>query len=140
MKRLTWMALAVSTACVSTKTIPPVTVVTELDLRRYAQHGFLFSPDPYSGQFDALGFVKVTEYDGLEWSTQDDEWHLIPVRTTDVIDSAYARATGIGADALVRMDIRVVESAGDDPEWRLAKSPPRSVPGIQVSGWAIKRH
>lgn len=139
LKKWGWLVVAIAIGCATNKAIPPTTVVSGFDLRRFAQRGFLFSPEPYNGQFDALGFVAVTQYDGVQWSNSSEQWELIPVSTADVLDSVYSRSLALGADALVRMEVRAVESPGTEKDWRIAGTPPHSVPGIQVSGWAIKR-
>lgn len=139
------LALVLGCAGPSVTVIPSVTVVTGVDLSRYSQKGFLFSTDPYSGPYDAMGLVTVTQYASAKWTDSGEvsglsRWVVGQVHAQEVLDSAYARAVGLGANALVKMEIRSVALSGANPSgWHLSRAELPDLPGIQVSGFAIKR-
>jgi uncharacterized protein YbjQ (UPF0145 family) len=59
-------------------------------------------------------------------------WEYGPAMAQEVLDSVYARAVAMGADAFVKMEFASVESPAT------ATTP--QVPGIRITGYAIKRH
>lgn len=129
--------VALVAACAPTsKHIPTVTIVTGVDLSRYSQRGFLFSPDAYTGPHEAVGLVSVRRYAEAPWEVPNQRealphWEFGHVSTQEALDSMYARAVSLGADALVKMEIRSVEQP--------AQPGRPAIPGVEVSGFAIRR-
>ena len=131
------LGLATALQCTSPgpRHFPAVTTVTGIDLSRYSQRGFHFSQDSYSAAHDPVGMIAVTTY--AEATLRRDSvqgeawWEFSEVRAQDVLDSVYAIATRLGADALVKMEMTSVTRAraGQRPE----------TPGLSVTGLAIKR-
>lgn len=135
---LAGLLLAIVTACTpSVQRFGPVTVVSGVDFSRYSQKGFLFSPDPYtSGAYDAVGLVSVVRYAGARYVPDSSHagpgyWQFDPVDAQEVFDTMYARAAAMGANAVMRLEIRSVERPAD---------PPRpATPGVEIRGFAIRR-
>lgn len=112
--------------------VAPVTIVSGIDFTRYTQRGFLFTPEVYEGPYDAVGLITITRYAEGHFSNETARWEFDPIPVRDVVDSAYARASAIGADALMRFHLENVMAPAT------AKLPP--TPGLEVSGFAIHRH
>jgi len=129
MKELLWLLLLVG--CVNHPPIPSVTVVAGLDFSRYTVRGFFFSPDPYSGPHDMKGLVTVRRYSSARYVDSLASWEYGPVGAQEALDSVYARSVAMGADAFVRTEFQPVELPATPTTPRL--------PGIQITGYAIKR-
>ena len=114
--------------CTMNRSFPAVTTVTGVDLRRYADSGFFFSPDPYTGPHDPVGLIVVTGHAKADWDGSD--WTFAHVSGQGLLDSAYAVARKLGADAFVEMTFK--------PVFRRA-SLQTEIPGLELSGFAIRR-
>ncbi len=132
------VTLTALAACApSVSRFAPMTIVSGVDFARYSQKGFLFSPDPYTlGPYDAVGLVSVVHYAGARYIPDSSHagpgyWQFQPVEAQEVFDTLYARAAAMGANAVVRMEIRSVE--------RAAEAPRPATPGVEVRGYAIRR-
>lgn len=120
--------------------IPASTVVSGVDFSRYTQRGFLFTTEMYQGPYDAIGLITVTCYASATPDSIPDTlalggivyhptWRFGEVRLERVLDSMYARATAMKADALVKFTATTTTRRDQTAE----------VPGIMVSGFAIHR-
>ncbi len=126
-------ALALLEACSPGVThVAPVTIVSGIDFTRYTQRGFLFTPEVYDGPYEAVGLITVTRYAEGRFNQETASWDFDPISVRDVVDSIYARATAIGADALMRFHLENV--MGPPAAARLP-----ATPGLEVSGFAIRR-
>jgi hypothetical protein len=112
--------------------ISAVTTATGIDFDRYSQRGFFFSDDAFTGAYEPIGLIHVTSYAAANWKTgkgyEAGMWAYEGVPIQETVDSAYAVAVRLGANALVKMEMRAVERTGTPP-----------VPGVEISGWAIRR-
>lgn len=119
--------------CASTVNhVDPLTVAAAVDFTPYTRRGFLFTTETYPGPYEAVGIISVTRYAGghrVPGVTTDYVWQFDPVPVAEVLDSMYARATALHADALTKFTLRTVTRPG----------PGTDVPGIEVSGFAIRR-
>ena len=115
--------------------IPSVTVVSGVDLARYSSRGFFFSTEPYSAAHETMGLVAVTSYAELRQEKSQTlfgtQWTTVPVPLQTVVDTVYARAVAMGADAFVKMEFHSVTTPAT-PEHP-------AIPGIEITGVAIKR-
>ena len=136
--RCRWaLALILTLGCSGTlKRIPSVTVVSGVDLARYSSRGFFFSTEPYVGPHETMGLVAVTSYaemhqEKVERAMFGSEWITTPVPLQTVVDTVYARAVSMGADAFVKFEFHSVTlpATADHP----------AIPGIEITGVAIKR-
>jgi hypothetical protein len=131
------LALSLLLGCGGTlQRLPPVTVVSGVDLSRYSNRGFFFSTDPYTGPHETIGLVAVTSFAEIHQEKAPGtmvgkEWVVAPVPLQAVVDTVYARAAAMGADAFVKMEIHSVTGP--------ATAGHPSIPGIEITGVAIKR-
>ncbi len=131
-------------ACSTIHEMERFTSVRALDFRPYADKGFLFTPNRYTLEYDSRGIVTIEvwpkvvkiprEKEGKMRSNPEtfwqDGWLWIAeeVPTQDALDSAYAVATRLGADALVEFESERIEV------------PPGSKRTVmRMNGFAIKR-
>lgn len=115
--------------------VEPEVKVTGVDLRPYTEKGFLFTPEAYAGPYDAIGLIQVSLYAGAHYVVPEGGvarhvWQFDPIPVHALLDTAYARADAMGADAL--MKFQVEETSHVTPEGL-------TVPGLTVSGFAIRR-
>lgn len=128
--------------------IPPVTLTSGIDFTEYTKRGFMFTPEEYTGAYESMGVITVSMYaeGNLEppprpprrgifgnGGAEQPElvWRFKELRVQDVLEETHKRATGMGADAVVRFNVRAVT--------RPSGVALVDVPGIEVTGFAIKR-
>ena len=116
-----------------------------IDYRPYAEAGFFLSPDPYPGEFDALGELLIevtpavvpapsrgngTKYiDGAYRPTSSGIMRET-ISGAELVEMAYKKAVELGADGIA--DFRVKTSYNWIGETKILS-------GYEVSGLAIKR-
>jgi hypothetical protein len=113
--------------------LAPAEFVAGVDFTPYTRLGFLFTPETFGGPYDAIGLIRVTRYAAghyvvPEGATAAHEWQFDPVPVQGVVDSVFAKAKAMGANAVIRFQIDVAPERSADGA---------SVPGITVSGFAI---
>lgn len=131
------IVLSLAACAPGLKRIEPEVRVTGLDFREHTREGFLFSPNAYPGDFESIGVVAVAVFAEGERVTggasfaggPSTTWRFIPVDAQGALTEARKRATALGANALVNVQVRDVAKAVGLV----------SVPGVEVSGFAIKR-
>lgn len=119
------------------KYLPPAVTTASIDFSSYSKRGFFFTPDPYSGQYETVGFISVIRYASARYAEPDQQyaagghWEVDSIPLQEAIDSMYARATRMGADAIMelRMDAVIAPPTAATP----------ALPGLHVSGFAIRR-
>jgi hypothetical protein len=121
-------------SCVKPQSVGGVTRVAGIDFTPYTKQGFFFSPGEYQGRYEPLGLISVTIMPPAR-QVKDSvtgflRWQIEPLRVAIVVDSMFARAKAMGADALVHFSSRAFEDRIDATTTREA---------IEVSGFAIKR-
>lgn len=114
--------------------IPSRRSTVVLDFTPYTAQGFLFTPEPYLGDYESVGLITVTvtaagERKRLRPGIYDWEWDLTPLQSDSVLHYFHRRATELGADAMVRFSL--APSSTD-----IAGEP---VPTLVASGFAIRR-
>lgn len=135
-------------SCSQPREISKQVFVSGYNFTAFTSKGFLFSPEQYLGDYESIGLIEVEIYPGVEktnsksdeeenrmdtWS-RDSEfeygWRYTDNITPDeVLDSLYSITSLMGADAVVRLDITRVSIVQNKI----------TLPGIKVSGFAIKR-
>lgn len=109
------------------------TVVRGFDFTAYGD--FLITPEGYNGSYESVGQLQVTLYPEMRRRMKDGStsrqqgWVSVPIDPKQAVDSLYARAKGLGADAIIRFETRTVKEAIQDGQ-RL---------GVQARGFAIDR-
>jgi hypothetical protein len=125
--------LACTAACRPLKYIAPATSVTGIDFTPYTAQGFMFTPEMYRGDYESVGVINVIMQ--AEGNLVGDprrggsEWQFSELNVGDVVKEAHKRAVAMGANALVNFSVRSAS--------RLVGTV--TVPGIEVTGFAIKR-
>lgn len=116
------------------------------DFREYTEQGFLFTPEIYNDQYDAIGLIEITyvpkvlkpsgqgqppNVPGYRIQSVFTNQFYVEIPKTDrLIKEMYDRATDMGADALsnFRITNETIYNNGTIP-----------IETIKVSGFAIKR-
>lgn len=144
MKRIALLLIVLLLAGCATERVTRIqreVTFTGFDFRQYTEKGFLFTPDVYTGAYDAIGLLNATvfpeafrEEEVVKGERKLGRWHIRPVDAQEAIDEMYRQASALGADALVQFSIKSIEK--DVETGDLAGL---VLPGIEVSGFAIKR-
>lgn len=114
------------------------------DFTEYTEEGFLITPKSYQGEYQSIGTLSITVWPRIERrnTTEGDDpspgpdeagntWiRTDPVRPQEVVDSLYARAQSLGADAVMDFNTEAVTE-------NLNEGPTRV--GIRAYGFAIDR-
>lgn len=114
--------------------IPSSRHATVLDFTPFTKQGFLFTPEPYHGNYESIGLITVSvlasgERKRLRPGIYDWDWDLTPLQTDSVLNYFYQEATLLGADAVVRLSLTssIADVVG------------QSVPRVTATGFAIRR-
>lgn len=134
---------------------PADTVVTGLDFRPFAQQGFLFTTEVYTGEYDGIGIINIQMYPPATRSQQEldsadnsetqrawEDWTEGEVSTSELLQRAFDEARQMGADAII--NLRVERVTRTDVAAAIQYTGGTSVEtfersGLQVSGFAIRR-
>ena len=124
--------LALAPACSNLKYIAPNTEVRSIDFSGYSRQGFMFTTEMYQGAYESVGIIYVTMHaEGkLENMKGFSQWVFSDLKVQDVLAEAHRKALAMGANAIVKLDIQADNKV---------LSPALTVPGIEVSGFAIRR-
>jgi len=107
------------------------------DFSKYSKQGFLFTPEKYLGEYESVGILSVEIVPEANYGYPDEgkkkgefpRWFYSPISATELLDSLYFIATGMGADAVVNLIIE---------DFKTEKSS-IYIPSLRASGFAIKR-
>lgn len=127
------VALLSAAACGGVRHIPPESYVSGIDFRPHSADGFLFSPNPYTAAHDVIGLVTVgmkAELNLVPGRNGFQVWKETPIPVDTILARAKARVLELGGNALVNFTIRRTSDAYNEY---------LSVPGVEVTGLAIKR-
>ena len=130
------LVLGAAACAPAVKYVTPSLTVSGVDFTPYTKQGFLFTPEVYDGPYDAIGLISITQYAGARYVETSAEstsgWRYDPIPFPALMDTVYARATAMGANAIMRFHIEntVAPATLDHP----------LLPGITVTGFAIRRH
>lgn len=135
------LALVALTSCAVTR--DRIVETRFLDFRPYAQDGFFISPDPYPGEFDALGEILVTIHPAIVPKTKvaggkfndgvysSGQYVTEQVPGSELVEAAVRAALEFGADGIADFKCTAVY---------LYQSEGKTVADhYEVSGLAIKR-
>ena len=130
------LVLGVAACAPAVKYVAPMLTVSGIDFTKYTKEGFLFTPEAYDGPYDAIGLISITRYAGARYVDTTTEsasgWKYDPIPVPALMDTVYARATAMGANAIMRFHVEnsLAPATLDHP----------LLPGITVTGFAIRRH
>lgn len=110
----------------------------------YTSQGFLFTPEPYMGEYESIAILEIEIYPEIEMRKErgsqygasnydEPNWTFKPIQTKEVLDSLFYIARRMGADAIVRLSIHDVSQERQG-------FPLRLIPGKKAYGFAIKRN
>lgn len=110
------------------------------DFTKYTAKGFLFTPEPYVGNYESIGILKTVIYAAVKHTKAQvqnpgadpylkEEWKIDAVDAEEAIEEMYKKAVGMGADAIIRFEIKSTYYMNGT----------MYVPGYEVYGFAIKR-
>ncbi|MEO8398822.1 MAG: hypothetical protein ABI550_03295 [Ignavibacteriaceae bacterium] len=132
-------------SCTAEKDLGKKVYVYGYNFTKYTKQGFLFTPEPYPGDYESVGILEVEIYPEIKKAKEEGsnqygtsnygesaEWLYISIQTNEVLDSLFHLAKGMGADAVVRLDI-------EDVTQERSGFPLTLIPGKRASGFAIKR-
>ena len=129
------MAASIITGCGNSLTsIRSYKLTTVLDFTPFTKQGFLFTPEPYQGEYESIGMITVSisasgERKRLRPGVYDWDWDLSQVQSDSVLNYFFEKATALGADAVIQFSLTrsSIDFAG------------LQVPTTIASGFAIKR-
>jgi uncharacterized protein YbjQ (UPF0145 family) len=129
-------------SCSTTSNTSKQVITYVYDFRKYTDEGFLFTTEKYLGDYESIGLISVEIIPELRRregyfapgqtyaGSSNSFWYYIPISPQEVLDSLYSKAKGMGADAVINLDVDYVD---------VIVSGNISVPATQASGFAIKR-
>ena len=136
MKKYLVALFVIFTACSGPRTMQKQIYYYGYDFRPYTANGFFITTEGYSGAYESIASLTTVMYPELK-KDEAGMW-IIGQRTNlvagelsadEVIDSMYSQSKRMGADAIIRFNVRTVEKTYGV----------MVVEGIEVSGFAIKR-
>jgi hypothetical protein len=131
---LSILLAATITGCSSITSLQSYKQTTVLNFTPFTKQGFLFTPEPYPGDYESVGMITVSisasgERKRMRPGIYDWDWDLTQIQADSVLSYFYNQATVLGADAVVRLSLsRTTTDFGE-----------LSVPTIVATGFAIKR-
>jgi uncharacterized protein YbjQ (UPF0145 family) len=125
-------------------------LVSGYDFTEYSQSGFLFTPEPYLGDYESMGLIEIVYVPSVKqhaavWSQQtaslanqpgshritvfNKPYQVSEANSEDIIRILYEVATDLGANAVTHFEIKnhTLDNNGTP------------IPSVRVSGFAIKR-
>jgi hypothetical protein len=140
---------------------PKSVTINNLDLRKYTDKGFLFTPDKYLGEYSTIGIISYVSKAGAKQTfgqinnpyykinknnyqtpefVMGTSWVEEPVYTSDGIDSIYNYCSKLGADAVEELNITyTVKEFVGFPSTTSYGERTTYIMEITITGVAIKR-
>lgn len=117
------------------------------DFTSYTEKGFLFTPESYTQNYEAIGMIELViyprireAYSGADEELDSDNSRVVKIagtyyrieipKSSVLIDDMYQQATSMGADALTNFQIIEIILSNNNLD----------IPSIKVSGFAINRN
>jgi hypothetical protein len=130
--------------CGEGREVSKFSLVYGYDFTKYTAQGFLFTPELYNGDYDAIGLIEISIYPEVRLNDYVDDnkydtWHrkgqnerclIGNVTSNEILDSLYNYTKKMGADAVTKLKISESESMSNGEILYT---------GIKASGFAIKR-
>ncbi|MGA3051423.1 MAG: hypothetical protein ABSE00_05860 [Chitinispirillaceae bacterium] len=129
--------------------VPKNLTLTNFDLTSYSKKGFLFTPYKYLGDYESIGIMsiiatpeaKLTDIntgkkDHFEQPIFEKMWKINDVPVAEAMDSLYAAAMKLGANAIVDLDLKEIDHSYNA---EAGKAHPVTIYGYKIYGFAIKR-
>ncbi|MFA7421746.1 MAG: hypothetical protein WCZ90_18830 [Melioribacteraceae bacterium] len=128
-------------ACTSPRELRKEVYYTGFDFTKFSKQGFLFTPESYNSEYESIGVINTTlfpEVKNQDYRTfgsneylplGETGWSYKQINVSEAIDSMFVQATRMGANAIVRFDVKNTSKQNSYI----------TIPGIEVTGFAIKR-
>ena len=136
------ISLILIVACAEIPETQRSVFVTGFDFTEYSKKGFLFTPETYVKDYEAIGLISATimpaikksEYgikkEGYISMFAGGKYYDVEIaKATDAVEEIYKVASKMGADAIINFSSKIVFTQYDA----------LSVPTYEVTGFAIKR-
>lgn len=151
MKKLTVLLaiifIVMSYGC-SPKLFPRIVNTYYADYSKYADEGFLISPDIYSGQYEACGEILIEVYPAdveakraqnnrkidATYEQSGKMYSKEIINFSELLDIAVKKAKSVGADALVNFKCSVIKNTYYTGGISYSK-----LSHYEITGFAIKR-
>jgi hypothetical protein len=125
--------------------IPGYIEIRAIDFDQYTQRGFMFTPEPYHGDYEAVGHLVVTVYPSAVMDTVVQKRSYYPDYIIEGglanlgVDSLYMSAVSLGADAIMNFTTSTVtDHPLSDPD--SDREPGNGIlAGVRIEGFAIRR-
>ena len=137
-------------SCTQLKYVPKYENVFVLDFTKYADLGFLITPEPYNGKYESIGLLNIIlrpeanlitleiplsesmqEKTGGKYKTLK-HWVMGEFNKQTILDLAYEESVKLNGNAI--MNFRIYPN-----DEKYAIIPPLTIPGIEIHGFIIKR-
>lgn len=103
-------SLMLITSCATIKPAQRIVTTGFIDYQEFSKEEFMLSPDPYIGEFEPIGELKINIVPALKSSQVWGQSAKITrelVTYQEMAQIAVSKAKGIGADALVNFEIKI---------------------------------
>ncbi|MBS3945280.1 MAG: hypothetical protein KGZ42_07275 [Melioribacter sp.] len=106
------------------------------DFTKYAEKGFLFTPETYNYEYESMGMIYVQIYPEIKRKGEDKymgdpekNYVIGKIDVSEAIEQLFQSAKKIGANAIIRFQINSISKQNSS----------LLIEGIEASGFAIKR-
>jgi hypothetical protein len=138
------ISITLLTSCGTIHEMEKESTITGFDLTKYSNKGFLFTTETYNGgEYEAVGFLvsklfpKISSHEPNTDNSKDytyfwaenKKWWIGKIDLSEAIDSMYATAVHMGANAIIKFNWRSISKRDGILD----------ISGYEVSGFAIKR-
>ena len=124
--------------------IPSESSYFGIDFRKYTNQGFFITPEKYIGDYESVGLVEYVMVPEANYQSvnrirfdgtigKERKWVQAKISLSQGIDSLYALAKRMGADAI--MNFSTSTTARTYP----AIANPTTLTGYEIKGFAIRR-
>jgi hypothetical protein len=145
------LSLIILISCTQLKYVPKYENIFVLDFTKYADLGFLITPEPYNGKYESIGLLNIIlrpeanlitieiplsesmqEKTGRKNKEIKKHWVMGEFNQQIILDLAYEESVKLNGNAI--MNFRIYPN-----DEKYATIPPLTIPGIEIHGFIIKR-
>lgn len=135
----------IAVSCSTLEHIPKEENLYKINLKKYTKKGFFITTEMYNGDYEPIALINYELYPEANYEVtgvryfedgkvdKKYKWIIKYVTIEEAMDSIYKQCVDMGADAIVnfKQDIEIKQYQG--------LKNPAMIPGITISGFAIKR-
>ena len=127
---LTLLVAMILTSCSAVIQVDSVQYEYVIDFRPFESQGFLFTPQDYDLEYDSKGMIDIRVYAQVIRRCNVCAQKVKPIEIGELLNNIYNEAVAMDADAVVNLQIKDIQRSESG----------LLVPGINISGLAIKRN